>query len=156
MTVLSGGVLLYRTSNVGVEVLIAHPGGPYWRNRQDGAWTIPKGLLEAGEDVRTAAAREFAEETGHAVDLEGSLDLGTVTMKSGKVVRVWATPGDMEPADLVSNTFEAEWPPRSGTSAVFPEIDRVEWVPPERATRLLNPALACFIDRLMDHLTTSP
>lgn len=152
----SAGVLVFRSGRSGVEVLLAHPGGPYWRNKEAGAWTIPKGLVETGEDPLQAAAREFAEETGSDVDLEHAIELGSVRMRSGKLVHAWAVRGSMEPSDLVSNTFEIEWPPRSGRVAAFPEIDRVAWVDPREARRLLNDALIPFVDTLIDHLRGNP
>lgn len=145
-------MLLFRTSSDGVEVLLAHPGGPYWQHKDEGAWTIPKGLLEAGEGPLDAAMRELTEETGAEIDPEQAIALGAVRMKSGKVVHAWAAEGSMEPGELVSNTFEIEWPPRSGRAAEFPEIDRVAWVDSREARRLLNDALVPFVDALLGHL----
>ena len=110
----SAGVLLYRRGTSGLEVLIAHPGGPLWANRDDGAWSIPKGQIEGDEDPRTAAVREFAEETGLDVGGEELRGLGEVTLKSGKVVIGFAVEGDLDPDELHSNLFEMEWPPHSG------------------------------------------
>lgn len=144
----SAGVMFYRRSATGLELLVGHPGGPLWASRDEGSWSIPKGLVEDGEDEAAAARREFEEETG--VPVAGALvDLGTVTLRSGKVVRAFGAEGDMEPADLVSNTFSMEWPPNSGRLIEAPELDRVVWCPPERAKLLLNPAQAPLVDRLV-------
>jgi predicted NUDIX family NTP pyrophosphohydrolase len=144
----SAGIALYRTTADGPEVLIAHPGGPLWANRNEGAWSIPKGLVDPGEDLEAAARREFAEETGH-LPSGPAHDLGTVRLRSGKVVHGFAVEGDLDPAHVVSNTFPLEWPPRSGRYVETPEIDRVAWCPPDEAKRLVNPAQAELIDRLM-------
>src|SRR5262245_21481534 len=121
MSVTSSGLLLYRRREQ-VEVLLVHPGGPFFRNRDDGWWTVPKGLADPGEDALEAARREFGEETGCALP-EGAayVDLGSIEQKGGKVVRAWAVEGDCDPATLSSNTFELEWPPRSGRKRAFPE-----------------------------------
>ena len=147
----SAGVLLFRRRTGVLEVLIAHPGGPFWANRDEGAWSIPKGEIDDGEDPEEAAKREFAEEIGVAP--EGELvSLGSATQRAGKTVLAWAMEGDFDPADLVSNDFSIEWPPRSGRMASFPEIDRVAWVTAQEAARRLNPAQVVFIDRLIAHL----
>jgi predicted NUDIX family NTP pyrophosphohydrolase len=144
----SAGVLLYRLSKSGIEVLIAHPGGPLWACRDEGAWSIPKGVIDPDEDPEGAARRELAEETGHVV--EGPLlDLGTVRQKSGKLVHGFAAEGDLDPDTIVCNTFVMEWPPRSGRSIEIPEIDRVAWCTPTEARRLLNPAQVELVDRLL-------
>jgi predicted NUDIX family NTP pyrophosphohydrolase len=144
----SAGILLHRRGTTGPEVLLVHPGGPFWARKDLGAWSIPKGELDDGEDPRACARREFAEETGtHLPD--GALDdLGSVRLKSGKQVVAFAVQGDLDPATLVSNTFELEWPPRSGRMQAFPEIDRAEWFPLGPAREKLNPAQAAFVDRL--------
>ena len=152
----SAGVLLWRRQGQGVEVLIAHPGGPLWKNKHEGAWSIPKGVVEGDEDLLDAALREFEEETSHRVEPDGAVALGSVRLKSGKTVHAWAVEGDMDPASLRSNTFEMEWPPRSGRAAHFPEIDAVDWATPDTAAELLNPALVELVRRLLNHLTTSP
>jgi predicted NUDIX family NTP pyrophosphohydrolase len=134
----SAGLLMYRRGASGVlEVLLAHPGGPFWRNKDEGAWTLPKGEYEAPEEPLAAARREFAEETGF--DAGGPfVPLGEVKQKSGKRVAAWAFCGDFDPAALRCNTFEMEWPPRSGKRESFPEIDRVAWFTlGEARTRLL-------------------
>ncbi len=143
----SAGILLYRLVEGRLEVLIAHPGGPYWANRHEGAWSIPKGIVDEGEEAESAARREFREETGH--DVTGvATDLGTIQLRSGKVVHAFAVEGDLDPDAIVSNTFSLEWPPRSGRFVDTPEIDRVEWCDSDRARSLLNPAQAALVDRL--------
>jgi predicted NUDIX family NTP pyrophosphohydrolase len=140
----SAGVLLRRPSG---EVLLVHPGGPFWSKRDEGAWSIPKGEYADGEDPEAAARREFAEELG--VDAPASLtDLGTVRQKNGKEVRAFLASGDLDVAGVVSNTFTMEWPPRSGRTAEFPEIDRAEWFSVDEARAKVNPAQAAFLDRL--------
>lgn len=144
----SAGILLHRTGEAGTEVLLVHPGGPIWARRDAGAWSIPKGELDEGEDPRAAALREFAEETGTVLP-DGELEeLGAVRQKSGKVVTAFALAGDLDPATVVSMTFELEWPPRSGRKQSFPEIDRAEWFGLAAARDKLNPAQAAFVDRL--------
>lgn len=127
MARLSAGIVLYRTTAGPVEVLLGHMGGPYWARKDTGAWTIPKGEYDAGEDPFTAACREFEEEIGCRVPATSFVDLGEVRQSGGKVVRAWAAEGDLDPTIAVSNTFEIEWPPKSGTMQTFPELDRVEW-----------------------------
>jgi predicted NUDIX family NTP pyrophosphohydrolase len=152
----SAGILLYRrTDEDGVEVLLVHPGGPLWAKRDAGAWSIPKGEYEAGEEPRAAALREFAEELGSAPASEELIELGSVTQRSGKVVTAFAVEGDLDPAALRSNTFEMEWPPRSGRTAAFPEVDRAEWFAPDQARERINPAQAELIGRLLSALTAS-
>ena len=151
----SAGILLWRRDGQdGVELLLAHPGGPFWERRDDGAWTIPKGEPEAGEDLRQCALRELREELGPVAELEppGLVELGAVRQKGGKVVHAFAAEADFDPASLESNSFEVEWPPRSGTRRQFPEVDRVEWFSPERAREKLNPAQVELVDRLLDRL----
>ena len=144
----SAGILLHREGAAGPEVLLVHPGGPFWARKDVGAWSIPKGELDGDEDPSVCARREFAEETGTALP-DGALDdLGTVKLKSGKVVHAFAAAGDLDPATLVSNTFELEWPPRSGRIQTFPEVDRAGWFDLVAAREKLNPAQAAFIDRL--------
>jgi predicted NUDIX family NTP pyrophosphohydrolase len=148
---ISCGVLLYRRAEAVIEVLIAHPGGPFWAKRDEGAWSIPKGLAEAGEDPETAARREFAEELGlPAPDV--LVDLGTLVQKAGKTVHAFAGEGDVDPATIVSNVVTIRWPPGSTGTRQVPEIDRVAWVAPDDARRLLNPAQVALVDRLLDHL----
>jgi predicted NUDIX family NTP pyrophosphohydrolase len=140
----SAGVLLRRPSG---EVLLVHPGGPFWARRDEGAWSIPKGEYDDGEQAEAAARREFFEELG--VEAPGELaDLGTVRQKNGKEVRGFLAEGDLDVDAVVSNTFSMEWPPRSGRVAEFPEIDRAEWFSVDDARAKLNPAQVAFLDRL--------
>jgi predicted NUDIX family NTP pyrophosphohydrolase len=127
MPKLSAGILLYRARQGAVEVLLVHPGGPFWAKKDLGAWTIPKGEYEQGEDPLAAALREFQEETGHEPPADGLVELGTIRQRGGKVLTAWAAAGDLDPATVVSNTFTMEWPPRSGRQQEFPEIDRAAW-----------------------------
>lgn len=151
----SAGILLYRRAADGVQLLIVHPGGPLWARRDAGVWSIPKGELAPGEQPLAAALREFAEELGSAAPDGEPLELGEVRLKSGKRVLAWALEGDLDPATVHSNTFELEWPPRSGRIQRFPEIDRAEWVDPTRARVKLNPAQADLVDRLLDKIDRS-
>jgi predicted NUDIX family NTP pyrophosphohydrolase len=150
----SAGVLLFRQSDA-LEVLLAHPGGPYWAKKDLGAWTIPKGESESGEERRRCALRELREELGPGAPIlvEGELiELGSVRQKGGKIVHAWGAEGDFDPAMLSSNEFEMEWPPRSGVRREFPEIDRVEWFYPTEARRKILPAQVAFVDRLVELL----
>jgi predicted NUDIX family NTP pyrophosphohydrolase len=144
----SAGILLWRHREGAVEVLLAHNGGPYWARKDHGHWTIPKGEAQAGEELSAVARREFAEETGHDVPDGPVIDLGQIRQKSGKVVLGWAVEGDLDPATAVSNTYEMEWPPRSGRIQLFPEIDRVEWFDLQEARSRLKAAQVPFVDRL--------
>lgn len=146
MTRVSAGLLLFRRRG-GLEVLLAHPGGPYWQNKDEGAWTVPKGEIEAGEDELAAARREFAEETGY-LPQGGVLSLGSARQPGGKLVHVWALADDWDPAQLRSNTFSMEWPPKSGRSQVFPEIDRAGWFALDEARRKILEGQVVFLDRL--------
>jgi predicted NUDIX family NTP pyrophosphohydrolase len=146
MTRVSAGLLLFRRRG-GLEVLLAHPGGPYWQNKDEGAWTVPKGEIEAGEVELAAARREFAEETGY-LPQGGVLSLGSARQPGGKLVHVWALADDWDPAQLRSNTFSMEWPPKSGRSQVFPEIDRVGWFALDEARRKILEGQVVFLDRL--------
>ena len=143
----SAGVLLHRRRNGKIEVLLGHPGGPYWKQKDAGAWTILKGEYGDEEEPRDAARRELEEETG--LRLEGELaPLGEVKQAGGKVVRAWALERDCDPASLRSNTFSLEWPPHSGNMQEFPEIDRFEWFTLEEARIKLIKAQSAFLDRL--------
>jgi predicted NUDIX family NTP pyrophosphohydrolase len=156
----SAGILLFRRLRrdqdpSGVEVLLAHPGGPFFTRRDEGHWTIPKGEPDDGEDDLLAVGRrEFAEEVGvePPIGSDGTqtIELGTIVQKGGKVVHAWAIEGDLDPGSAVSNTFEMEWPPRSGRRQVFPEIDRVAWFEPDEARRRLKPTQVPFVDRLVE------
>ncbi len=139
---------MFRRPSGGLEVLIAHMGGPLWARRDEGAWTIVKGEPEPGETPLAAARREFAEETGAAPPAGPAIELGEVRQSGGKRVRAWALEGEFDPAALRSNTFTIEWPPRSGRRAEFPEIDRVRWCDPDSARRLLIAAQRAFVDEL--------
>ena len=145
----SAGILVYR-ERAALEVLVVHPGGPFWAKRDAASWTIPKGEVDDGEDPLAAARRELGEELGAALELTGLVDLGEVRQKAGKVVRAWGARGDFDPTTLASNSFEMEWPPRSGERRAFPEVDRAAWVEPAEARRLLLPAQTAFVDRLLE------
>src|SRR5262245_40009351 len=131
----SAGILLYRRRNGRMEVLLVHPGGPFWARKDDGAWTIPKGEYARGEEPLAAALREFSEETGAGAPEGGAIALGAFRQPSGKIVDAWAIEGDFDPATLNSNTFTMEWPPRSGRMRQVPEVDRAAWFTPEEAAR---------------------
>jgi predicted NUDIX family NTP pyrophosphohydrolase len=151
----SAGILLFRRTEPGaVKFLLVHPGGPFWAKRDLGAWTIPKGGLEDGEDPRDCALREMGEELGPApaLTLEDLIELGSIRQRAGKVVEAWAAEADFDPAVLASNTFKMEWPPRSGKEQEFPEVDRAAWFDLERARSKILPAQGAFLDRLLEHL----
>jgi predicted NUDIX family NTP pyrophosphohydrolase len=143
----SAGLLMYRGKGGTLEVLLVHPGGPFWVNKDLGAWTIPKGEVAEGEDEVTTARREFQEETG--LEPQGALlPLGSIKQKGGKVVHAWAFEGDADAAAIRSNTYSVEWPPRSGQWRTFPEVDRAEWFSLDEARRRINTAQAELIDTL--------
>jgi predicted NUDIX family NTP pyrophosphohydrolase len=144
----SAGILLYRLTDDGPEVLLVHPGGPFWARKDAGAWSIPKGEHDDDEDPQACARREFKEETGTALPPGALADLGRVRQKGGKVVAAWAAAGDLDPETIRSNTFEMEWPPRSGRTQAFPEVDRAGWFGLEAAREKLNPGQAPLLDRL--------
>ena len=144
----SAGILLYRRSNGRLEVLLAHPGGPFFVGKDAGHWTIPKGEVEPGEQPVDVARREFEEETGHPVPAGALVELGSIVQKGGKVVHAWGVEGDLDPAAAVSNTFVLEWPPRSGRQATFPEVDRVEWFSADDARTRIRDTQAPLVDRL--------
>ncbi len=154
----SAGILLFRRVSGTLEVLLAHPGGPYWQRQDFGSWSLPKGLAEPDEALEAVAAREFAEETGSElanVALDPGrppVDLGEVTLKSGKVIHAWAVEGDLDPALASSNEIEIEWPPRTGRRLVIPEVDRVAWFGLEEARQRAHPVQAAFVDRLETQL----
>ncbi|OBH43129.1 NUDIX domain-containing protein [Mycobacterium mantenii] len=152
MPKLSAGVLLYRTCDGVVEVLIAHPGGPFWARKDDGAWSIPKGEYADGEDVWAAAQREFSEELGLSVPAGPRIDLGQLKQSGGKVVTVFAVRSDLDVTHARSNTFELEWPKNSGTLREFPEVDRVGWFAVATARVKLLKSQHGFLDRLMTDL----
>ncbi|MGI9667149.1 MAG: NUDIX domain-containing protein [Acidimicrobiia bacterium] len=146
----SAGVLLFSRGEE-IQVLLVHPGGPFWKNKSDGVWSVPKGEFDpAQEDPETAARREFSEELGHPVPSGDAISLGEVTQKAGKRVFAWAIEGWLDPEAIVSNTFTMEWPPRSGRQAEFPEVDRAEWFTLEAAQQVINSAQVGFLDRLAE------
>ena len=144
----SAGILLFRRGPDGLEVLLAHPGGPIFARRDEGHWTILKGEPNVDEPLIEAAGREFREETGLPPPGGEWLELGSIVQKGGKVVHAWAIEGDLRPEDVVSETFELEWPPRSGRHETHPEIDRVAWFDPAEARRRIKDAQVPLIDRL--------
>jgi predicted NUDIX family NTP pyrophosphohydrolase len=145
----SAGILLYRHRDGGLEVLLGHPGGPYFAAKHDGHWSIPKGEVEPGEELEDVARREFEEETGHPVPASAALvPLGEITQKGGKRVVAWAVVGDLDPAAASSNHFTVEWPPRSGRWIEVPELDEVAWLSPDQARRRIKETQAPLIDRL--------
>jgi predicted NUDIX family NTP pyrophosphohydrolase len=150
----SAGILLFRRGGDGVEVLLVHPGGPFWKRRDEGAWSIPKGEIEPGEQPLAAALRELGEELGPAPELdpESLIELGSVRQRAGKVVEAWAAEGDFDPKQLQSIEFEMEWPPRSDVQASFPEVDRAEWFTPEAARTKILAGQAPLLDRLLEQL----
>ena len=151
MSVYSAGILLYRLRDNAVEVLLAHPGGPFWAGKDLGAWSIPKGQSEENEDSLQAAKREFREETGFEVDGE-FVDLGTIRQPSRKMIQIWALEHDMDADRLQSNEFALEWPRKSGIMMQFPEIDRAEWFDIERARQKIHKGQAGFLDRLISKI----
>jgi predicted NUDIX family NTP pyrophosphohydrolase len=146
---LSAGVLVYRTRDRVVEVLLAHPGGPFWARKDDGAWSIPKGEYADGDDPWAAAQREFGEELGLPVPAGPRVDFGPLKQPSGKVVAAFAVRGDLDVTDARSNTFELEWPKGSGRMREFPEVDRVAWFPVAQARTKLLKGQRAFLDQLM-------
>lgn len=145
---LSAGILLFRRRNAELEILLVHPGGPFWQKKDAGTWSIPKGEYSEGEDPLEAAKREFYEETGLQINGE-FLPLGQLVQPSRKMVTAWAVKGDCSPADIRSNTFSMEWPPRSGRRQEFPEIDRAGWFILSEARKRILKGQAEFIDRLL-------
>ena len=148
----SAGLLMFRRRNGELEVLLVHPGGPYFQSKDDGAWTIPKGEVAEGEDLLTRARIEFEEELGFSPSGDW-IELGSIKQQGGKTVFAWAFAGELEEDfQLASNTFEMEWPPRSGKVRQFPEVDRASFFPPEEARRKINMAQTVFFDRLIEQL----
>lgn len=148
----SAGLLLYRRRPKGLEVMLVHPGGPYWRRRDDAAWSIPKGEREEGEEPLAAALREFEEEIGQAPPEGAPVELGQVRQAAGKVVSAWAIEADVDVSEVDSVTFEMEWPPRSGQMREFPEVDRAGWFDLETARRKIVRAQAPLLDALAKRL----
>ena len=144
----SAGLLLYRGEGTALEVLVVHPGGPFWRRRDAGAWSIPKGECGPDEAPLDAARREFTEELGAPLPPGDPIDLGQVRLKSGKRIQAWALAGDLDADAVTSNTFTVEWPPGTGQMQEFPEVDRAGWFGPAAAREKLNPAQAALVDRL--------
>jgi predicted NUDIX family NTP pyrophosphohydrolase len=158
MATLSSGILMYRGSAPALELLLVHPGGPLWANKDDGAWSIPKGEYDKDEDPLACAIREFTEELGQR-PISGPtkvLNLGEIVQPSGKRVTAFALVGDFGPAALKSNRFELEWPPNSGKMQSFPEIDRAQWFAPAEARQKILSGQAPFIDRLLERLGGPP
>lgn len=152
----SAGILLFRRVEDVVEVLLGHPGGPYFKDKDAGAWSIPKGQAEAGEELLAVAKREFGEETGHVIGSSAQLlELGSIRQRGGKTVHAWAVEGDMDPAEAWSNTFQMEWPPRSGIFIEVPELDRVAWFTPDAARVAMNHAQVELVDLLLETLAGS-
>ncbi|HEY8782544.1 MAG TPA: NUDIX domain-containing protein [Mucilaginibacter sp.] len=148
----SAGILLYRKTNSQLQVLLVHPGGPFFKNKDAGSWTIPKGEFLEDEDPLVAAKREFKEETGQAID-GNFISLKPVTLKSGKVVHAWAVEGDIDHETIFSNLFEIEWPPKSGKKQSFPEIDRAAWFEVDEAKEKINAGQLGLIDDFLSKLT---
>jgi predicted NUDIX family NTP pyrophosphohydrolase len=148
----SAGILLYRLRPGGPEVLLVHPGGPFWARKDLGAWSIPKGEVGPDEEPLAAALRELAEETGAALELGRLIELGEMRQRSGKRVQAWAAAGDLDAGAVRSNTFELEWPPRSGRVQEFPEVDRAAWFGLEEAAERLLPGQVPLLERLRDSL----
>jgi predicted NUDIX family NTP pyrophosphohydrolase len=147
----SAGIVLYRRAGAQLEVLLVHPGGPFWRAKDAGAWTIPKGEIQPGEEALAAAIRELREETGVAVD-GPFIALGPISQKAGKRVTAFACEGDCDAAAIVSNTFSMEWPPRSGRTQEYPEVDRAEWFTVEAAREKINAAQFALLEELQSRL----
>lgn len=146
----SAGLALIRGNGAAREVLLVHPGGPFWAKKNEGAWSLPKGLLDPGEEPLAAAKREFSEEVGHPAPVGPYVALGEVTLKSGKKVIAFAARGDLDAATIRSNEIDVEFPPRSGKTIRIPEVDRAEWATLELAKRLLNPAQLPLIEAAMN------
>lgn len=153
----SAGILLFRREGGETEFLLVHPGGPFWARKDAGAWTIPKGQIEADEEPRACAIREMEEELGAApaLDPEQLIELGAIRQRAGKVVEAWAAEAEFDPATLASNTFSMEWPPRSGNQQEFPEVDRAGWFDPGTAREKILPSQAELLDRLLERLESA-
>jgi predicted NUDIX family NTP pyrophosphohydrolase len=152
----SAGILLYRRGPSGPEVLLGHMGGPFWAKKDDGAWSLPKGEHGPDEEPLAVARREFEEELGSPVPAADLVPLGECRVTSGKVLTVWAAEGDLDAGSAVSNTFELEWPPRSGRVQEFPEIDRAAWFAVDEARAKLVKGQVPFLDRLLERLAARP
>ncbi len=154
MTVESAGLVLYRVRDGKTEVLLVHPGGPFWKRRDEGAWSIPKGEMGPGESRLDVARREFQEELGVPPPEGEVLPLGSVRQAGGKVVHAWAAPGDLDVSRVSSSTFAIEWPPRSGRTQEFPEVDKAAWFDLDAARRVILAAQGAFLDRLEAQLSS--
>jgi len=154
MTVESAGLVLYRVRDGKTEVLLVHPGGPFWKRRDEGAWSIPKGEIGPGESGLDVARREFQEELGVPPPEGEVLPLGSVRQAGGKVVHAWAAPGDLDVSRVSSGTFAIEWPPRSGRTQEFPEVDKAAWFDLDAARRMILAAQGAFLDRLEAQLSS--
>jgi predicted NUDIX family NTP pyrophosphohydrolase len=148
----SAGILMYRGKGPKLELLLVHPGGPFWAKKDQGAWSVPKGEYEPGEDSIAVARREFEEELGSPPPQGSFIELGELVQPSRKVITAFAVQGDLDPAKLTSNHFELEWPPKSGRKQSFPEVDRAAWFPPAEAREKIQSGQAPFIDRLLERL----
>lgn len=148
----SAGILLYRGKGADLRLLLVHPGGPFWAKKDQGAWSIPKGEYEEGEDPLAVARREFEEELGASAPAGDVIALGEIAQPSRKVITAFALEGDFDPANLKSNEFEMEWPPKSGRRQSFPEVDRAAWFMPDEAGEKILPGQHPFVDRLLDQL----
>ncbi|HEX6584970.1 MAG TPA: NUDIX domain-containing protein [Thermoleophilaceae bacterium] len=148
----SAGIVLYRERTGAPEVLLVHPGGPFWEHKDLGVWSIPKGEYEADEDPLACALREFEEELGFPPPTDAPSDLGSTRQAGGKLVSAWAAEGELDPTGVRSNTFMLEWPPRSGIIREFPEVDRVQWFTLAEARRRINSAQVVFLERLHEML----
>jgi len=147
----SAGIVLYRRINKKIEIFLVHPGGPFWKAKDKGAWSIPKGEFTEDEDPLTVAKREFNEETGQTVD--GNFEqLTPVKQKGGKIVHAWAVEGDADSDNIVSNTFQQEWPYKSGKWITIPEVDKAAWFSAEEAKEKINPAQTAFIEELLERI----
>jgi predicted NUDIX family NTP pyrophosphohydrolase len=148
---MSAGIMLYKKKGGRIEIFLVHPGGPFWKGKNEGAWSIPKGEFTEEEEPLAAAIREFEEETGKKI--KGNfLPLTPIRQKAGKLVHAWAIEGDIDPEKIVSNTYQQEWPYKSGKWQSFPEVDKASWFSVEDAKQMINPAQAAFIDELMTML----
>lgn len=153
----SAGLLVYRRTGDDPEILLVHPGGPFWAKKDEGAWSTPKGEIDdPGEDPLAVAVREFEEELGASPpDVSDAIALGELRQPSGKVVSAWAVEGDLDVSHITSNTFEMEWPPRSGRTQSFPEVDRAAWFGIDEARRKLLKGQVAFLDRLLERVATA-
>ena len=145
----SAGILLYRNINGQIEFFLVHPGGPFFKNKDEGYWSIPKGEFLPDENPLAAAQREFEEETGRSIKAEKFIELSPIKQKSGKIVHAWSAEGELDADTITSNTFEIEWPPHSGKMSSFPEIDRAGWFSADDARLKVNAAQAALIDELL-------